>query len=600
VARRDRTTAAAAIVEGRGGAARDEHADDSAFLVVSWGNGPESRGLVVPLVAGREVTIGRQAENTVSIEHAQVSRRHAAVIRHGSEITVRDLDSRNGTRVNGSPIEGPTRVSAGDEITLGPVTAVVGVSSGLRARLSVGSLLDLEERLESELDRSARYRRPVGLVMLHIDGPADAADAVVDALAQRMRRMDFVAQYGAAEYAVLLPEADRAATEATAHRLAAELRATGHAEGIGTVYAGLAVCPHDATRAGALMSRARTALRRARAGAGERGISRAPTESGPESAAVVVVDPLMKRVMEMARKVAETPITVLVLGETGCGKEIVAGEIHRQSPRAERPFLALNCSALSETLLESELFGHERGAFTGADRRKIGYFEAASGGTIFLDEVGELPQGVQAKLLRVLEQRTITRVGGTQPVTIDARVVCATNRDLEAEVERGRFREDLYFRIGAFTLVVPPLRDRRSEILPLAEHFARQFSGELGADAPGFTAAARAALERHDWPGNVRELRNAIERAVVLAPTRSPEPLIDVEHLPERLGGGTPEAVADGGIRGRVARLEKTEVAAALGAEDGNQTRAAARLGISRFALIRLMQKYGLRKKRGS
>ncbi len=596
MARRDRTTAAAAIVGDRGSAANDDSADDSAFLVVSWGDGPDSRGLVVPLADGREVSIGRQEGNTVAIEHAQVSRRHAAVVRHGSQITVSDLGSRNGTWVNGAELEGPTGVSAGDEITLGPITAVVGVSSGLRARLSVGSLLDLEERLESELDRSARYRRPVGLVMFHIDGPADAADAAVDALAQRMRRMDFVAQYGPAEYAVLLPEADRAATEATAHRLSAELRGTNREGSVGPVYAGVAVCPQDATRAGELMSRARTALRRARAGAGDRGVSRAPTETTSASAAVVVVNPLMKRVLEMARKVAETPITVLVLGETGAGKEIVASEIHRQSPRAERPFLALNCSALSETLLESELFGHERGAFTGADRRKIGYFEAAGGGTIFLDEVGELPQGVQAKLLRVLEQRTITRVGGTQNVSIDARVVCATNRDLEAEVARGRFRQDLFFRIGAFTLVVPPLRDRRSEILPLAEHFARQFSGELGAAEPSFTASAKAALEHYDWPGNVRELRNAIERAVVLAP----DPAIDAEHLPERLGGGTPEAVTDGGIRGRVARLEKTEVAAALEAEGGNQTRAAERLGISRFALIRLLQKYGLRRKRGA
>jgi two-component system, NtrC family, response regulator AtoC len=304
---------------------------------------------------------------------------------------------------------------------------------------------------------------------------------------------------------------------------------------------------------------------------------------------VVIGDPAMAHVFELVRKLAPMPTTVLVLGETGVGKEVVAEQIHRQSKRASGPFLRLNCASLPESLLESELFGHERGAFTGADKRKQGYLEAADGGTLFLDEVGELGPSTQTKLLRVIEDRTFMRVGGRQEIASDLRVVAATNRDLESDVKAGRFRQDLYFRLSAFIIRVPPLRTRPAEIELLAELFARQLAGRLGVPSPRLGQDALDALRRHDWPGNVRELRNAIEHAVVLANGGD----IEAQHLPDTLGSGAP-ARAGGDMRRQVADTERAAIQQALEAEDGNQTRAARRLGISRRALIYKLAKHGL------
>jgi transcriptional regulator with GAF, ATPase, and Fis domain len=289
------------------------------------------------------------------------------------------------------------------------------------------------------------------------------------------------------------------------------------------------------------------------------------------------------------------------VGETGVGKEVVAEALHRRSARHGRPFVRLNCACLPEGLLESELFGHEKGAFTGADRRKVGYFEAAQGGTIFLDEIGEIPAPLQAKLLRVLEERKITRVGGTQEIEVDVRVVCATNRDLEAEVARRSFREDLFFRISGFTIIVPPLRDRRAEVLPLAEYFLGQMARELGQRAPTVSPDARRALDAYAWPGNVRELRNALERALVLATSG----VIDLEDLPERVReeaavAPSPSPAGALDVRQHIADVERASIQAALDACGGNQTQAARKLGLSRRALIYRMEKHGLKPPPGS
>jgi two-component system response regulator AtoC len=312
-------------------------------------------------------------------------------------------------------------------------------------------------------------------------------------------------------------------------------------------------------------------------------------------------DPRSQQTFHLARKVASTPITVLLLGETGTGKEVVAELIHRSGPRARRPFVRLDCASLPPTLLESELFGHERGAFTGADRRKIGYFEAAEGGSILLDEIGELPSGLQAKLLTALERRVVCRIGSTEEIPIDVRVIAATNRDLEEEVKQGRFREDLYYRLAVFTIFVPPLRDRPGDIMPLAGRFARQFATELGQPVPPVSEPARAALESYGWPGNVRELRNAIERAVVL----TPEGEIGVDALPEsvqvrsarsgpRAGAPVPVEL-DGHVPAQLVQIERAAVIAALDACGGNQTQAARRLGMSRRSLIYKMERFGLK-----
>jgi transcriptional regulator with PAS, ATPase and Fis domain len=326
-----------------------------------------------------------------------------------------------------------------------------------------------------------------------------------------------------------------------------------------------------------------------------------PVEAAPLLGDIIVGDSQMARVYELVRKVADHAITVLVAGETGVGKEVIASAIHAASSRRDGPLVRLNCASMPETLLESELFGHEKGAFTGADRRKLGYFEAAHGGTLFLDEIGEMTAALQAKLLRVLEQRRITRVGGTDEIGVDVRVICATHRDLEAESNKGTFRPDLFFRISAFTIFVPALRDRAGEIEMLAQHFIRQCAGQTRQRAPVLSPAASLALRRHAWPGNVRELRNAIERAMVLHTSG----VIGVEDLPDsiREGGegravaqlaGTPVLTLDD-MRDQIADMERATIAAVLESCNGSQTEAAKQLGISRRTLIYRMEKHGLK-----
>ncbi|MBS1123130.1 MAG: sigma54 specific transcriptional regulator, Fis family [Deltaproteobacteria bacterium] len=398
-----------------------------------------------------EVTIGRAASSTIVVDDDQVSRHHARIRRRGDIIEIEDINSRNGTWVNGERLDAKRRLISGDEVSIGPIVAVLGVTGTLR-----------------------------------------------------------------------------------------------RAPGVGV-----------------------------------------------SSEQLVAVDPEMKRVYTLVERIANTPMTVLINGETGVGKELVAEAIHRGSGRREKPFIKLNCAALPENLLESELFGYERGAFTGAERRKVGYFEAADGGTLFLDEIGEMPSALQAKLLRVLERKVIIRVGATSELAVDVRLVAATHRDLDVEASEGRFRSDLLFRISGFTIAVPPLRERQTEILPLAEHFARVSAIEQGRSPAALSPDAREVLQRYRWPGNVRELKNAIERALVLCGNT-----ITAADLPDRLrdtNAQVPASFSTSDVREQVAEVEKATIQAALEAEDHNQTRAARRIGLSRRTLIYKMEKYGLK-----
>lgn len=302
--------------------------------------------------------------------------------------------------------------------------------------------------------------------------------------------------------------------------------------------------------------------------------------------------PRMREVYRLLQRVAATDSTVLLLGESGTGKEVAANTIHRASPRAERPFVAVNCATLSETLLESELFGHEKGAFTGAIARKPGKVEVADTGTLFLDEVGEIPLPLQAKLLRFLQERVFERVGSTHPIRVDVRVIAATNRALEKAIRAGTFREDLYYRLNVITLHLPPLRERREDIPLLASHFAARTSQRLGRPVAGFTPEARACLQRYDWPGNVRELANAVERAIVLGE----DDLIRPEDLPEAVieagpAPGTPAARYHETINDTKKRL----VLSAIEEARGNITKAGALLGIHPNYLHRLISNLGLR-----
>ncbi|MHB8846009.1 MAG: sigma-54-dependent transcriptional regulator [Nitrospirota bacterium] len=301
----------------------------------------------------------------------------------------------------------------------------------------------------------------------------------------------------------------------------------------------------------------------------------------------------MREVLDLAGRVASSDATVLITGESGTGKELLARGVHFNSARSEGPFIAVNCAAIPENLIESELFGHVKGSFTGAVRDREGKFELADGGTLFLDEIGDLRIDLQAKILRALQERTIERVGGSKSIELDVRIVAATNRDLEREVREGRFREDLFYRLSVVTLHLPPLRERKSDIPLLAEHFLKKFNPEGGAI---MSAEALSLLTAYGWPGNVRELENVMERASVLKRGST----IGANDLPEKLSRRAPEGAAgiilnlpDEGLS--LEELERDLIVRALEKHSGNQTRAAEFLRITRPTLIYRMEKYGLK-----
>ncbi len=294
----------------------------------------------------------------------------------------------------------------------------------------------------------------------------------------------------------------------------------------------------------------------------------------------------MQEVYRMVQKVAPSDATVLIRGESGTGKELVAQAIHHHSPRADKPFIAVNCAALPESLLESELFGHEKGAFTGADRRKLGRFELAGEGTIFLDEIGDLTPATQVKLLRVLQNHQIERLGGTEVIQVRARTIAATNKDLEEAIRQGTFRQDLYYRVNVFPIYLPPLRERKEDIPELVEHFLQKFN-----HAHGMAPAAYERLMAYRWPGNVRELENAIERAVILAGDRR----IEAEDLPAHIRGAPRGEfridIPDEGIS--LEEVEKGLIYRALAKAGGNKSRAAKLLGITRRKLYSMLERFG-------
>ncbi|NOZ95142.1 MAG: sigma-54-dependent Fis family transcriptional regulator [Acidobacteria bacterium] len=303
----------------------------------------------------------------------------------------------------------------------------------------------------------------------------------------------------------------------------------------------------------------------------------------------------MQEVFELIQVVAESDSSVLVQGESGTGKEIVASAIHYNSPRRARPYIRVSCASLPESLIESELFGYERGAFTGASERRLGRFEAANGGTLFLDEIGELPLSFQVKLLRVLQERQIERLGSNRPIDVDVRIVSASLRPLEEEIAEGRFRQDLFFRINTVTIHLPPLRDRREDIPLLAQAFLREFTEERGKDVEGFSDDVMEVFDAYDWPGNVRELRNVVERALLFCRGSK----VSVEDLPTNFhhlkGSGTVRPA--GGVvklHEAVARAEIAAIRDALAVTGGRRSRAAELLGVSRKTLWEKMKAYGL------
>jgi sigma-54-specific transcriptional regulator len=332
------------------------------------------------------------------------------------------------------------------------------------------------------------------------------------------------------------------------------------------------------------------------------------------ASAVAFEDPASQALQERIGRIGQSDATALIIGETGTGKELVARQLHRLSPRCDHPFIAINCAAISENLVESELFGHERGAFTGALSRREGWFEAANGGTLFLDEVGDLPLATQVKILRVLQEREINRVGSRAPIAVDVRIVAATNVNLEDAVRSGRFREDLYYRLNVAKLQLPPLRERRGDILPLAEHFIQVYRERLGLPPAALSTPARDALLSYPWPGNIRELENVVHHALLVmrdnivhprdlnlsghtlfsAPSAAPP---SQGHAPSAASSALPEAlraIFDKGGEAVFASIEETVFRTAYDYCRENQVRTAGLLGISRNILRHRLKLYGL------
>lgn len=313
-------------------------------------------------------------------------------------------------------------------------------------------------------------------------------------------------------------------------------------------------------------------------------------ENQKRSSSIVGKSPSIQRIFELVRRVAPTRASVLITGESGVGKELVADALHNLSPRADKPFVKVHCAALAESLLESELFGHEKGAFTGAVARKKGRFELSNEGSLFLDEIGEINQNVQIKILRVLQEKRFERVGGEDTIEVDVRVIAATNRDLKEEIAKGTFREDLYYRLNVVNIDVPPLRERKDDIPLLAGAFLREFAEDNGKDIAGFDPKARAALYAYSWPGNVRELRNCMESAVVM----SSGALITLDDLPPGVRSVAEESVIRIAPGSSLAEAERVMIRETLAAQGGNKSRTAEILGIGRKTLYQKLQEYGL------
>jgi DNA-binding NtrC family response regulator len=546
-----------------------------------------------PLPERGEVSIGREAGNQITIQHRSVSRRHA-LLRIGATVEIEDLGGANGVRVQGRslPAKGRTAVSVGEVIELGEVLLILRPRAATAKPRRLWPHDYFEGRVEEQCERVKRSGEGFAVVRLGLTVPAPPG-VVEDAFATLLRATDVLALYAPGEYEVLLVDTKPEEAKRIAERVQSHVERSG-----AVVRLGLAFHPQDGSDAEAIIARACDLVR-------------GSSEGRPPTA--------MQNLHRLAQQVASSDLSVLILGETGAGKEVLAETVHRLSPRAKGPFVRLHCAALSETLLESELFGHEKGSFTGAHQTKAGLLETAEGGTVFLDEIGELPLSTQVKLLRVLEDRKVLRIGALTPRAIDVRFLAATNRDLGEEVARGRFRLDLYFRLDGMSLAIPPLRERPDEIEPLARGFIAQACERTGRrDLPALSPEALDRMRAYSWPGNVRELRNAIERAVLLCGAGP----IGTEHLPTEKMRATlqammsqrREAPADAvnafdvvetttpaarpsdreALKDQLDALERKRILDALEQCAGNQTRAAKLLGISRNTLLARLDAYGI------
>ena len=533
--------------------------------------------------SGGALVIGSDEGCDLVVADASVAPRHAR-LSLGPPLALEDLGSGFTTQLGTKRLEpGETaEVPPGDPIQLGKVLLMVERRRGTPPRRLL-SRDYFEQRLEEECHRADRAQTVFSVMRIAASAPGPA-DAIEQVIARELRMIDVIAVHAPGEYAVLLCETPAAGAGVLMSRLKGCLGAAGAQPGFG-----LACYPRDGNDAFTLIAAA--------APPGAVSVKdEVPADLAEYSQA-------MLQLRGMVERVAASDLSVLILGETGVGKERMAEEIHRRSGRSGKPIMRLNCAALSDSLLESELFGHERGAFTGAHERKTGLFEAAQGGTVFLDEVGDMPLPTQVKLLRVLEERQVRRVGSTASLDLDVRFVSATNRDLERAIARGTFREDLYFRLNGITFLIPPLRERTSEIEELARHFVADASKRYGGrEPPEISAETLTLLREYPWPGNIRELRSVIERAVVLCDTGPlTKAYLPLEKMsvrfarvdaPPRPWQAPPPAAAKPLVA--VDQRRREELIVLLGEHHGNVTAVARSLDKARFQVQRWIKRYGI------
>ena len=593
-------------------------------------NGPLS-GQNIPLADG-EICLGRAAACAVSIPDQSVSRQHCVIRRAArGDFEIHDLDSYNGTFINGLRVRDHP-LADGDEIMVGEIAFVFrAVGGAMPSAVVRGGAEDTQSRTvcapDVPLARETAAVARVGEIARHVqelylerNGNRAALEArlfrAVCELIPSRRAAIFLAEGGspapfagydggaghgsvAAPEAVLRDVLDtraiRAGSAGGSRFLAGPIMVSGRP--IGVLYLDSNGSPRDYLEGDTQMI---TALGQVLGLAIEnaRDLESLRVENvqlRAESSAdrpMVGSSPAMTALFGSIARVAGGASTVLIRGESGTGKELVARAIHRNSPRAQRPFVAVNCAAIAESLLESEFFGHEKGAFTGAYAQRKGKFEQADGGTVFLDEVSELSPMLQAKLLRVLQEHEFERVGGGHTVRVDIRVIAATNRDLEDAIRKGAFRQDLFYRLNVVPLRVPPLRQRREDIPLLAAWFIRKFSEQTGRRVTGLSREARALLTAYDWPGNVRELQNVVERAVVMGASE----VVTPDDLSDLLADAGPEAASEeGGFHDAVRSYRRRLIAGALERAEGNIPKAAQALQLHPNYLHRLITTLGLR-----